>query len=222
MNGLYSWEIRSFDEQKAICNPLADLISRRMRQLGVGPAEIVRRSGYSSVNGGLKALCRTLETGGLHALLGKKLAQALQISDQELQRAVQSAAFQLEAKEAWRRRHAERIYIEKFKPYIMEWFESGRPRLTSTTLLGGIYSAAFIDVPVDPQSGSTDRLKQKQLVHHHFERWSGQFPIYGRIQAYAEVKAPSAPGLRYRRHAVSDGRNNRLGPDYLPTCSPGE
>ena len=172
-------------------NALASLIRERMSFLGLKPAQVVRLAGYRSVNGGLKALNKTFATGRLQPHLGQGLAKALQISDRDLSAAIQANATELEVGDVWRRHQAELVYIREFKPYVLVWFDAGPPWLSSTTLLGGIYPAAFIDTPVDAMSGLTDRSELKRLVDDHYERWSGKFPIYGRIRGYCEFLAPS-------------------------------
>ena len=85
--------------------PIAELISRRSHELGIGPSELVRRCGYKNIDKGLRRveeLCRG-ESQRTRSLISG-LSRALGVSDDVVQKAIDDTAKQLHQAEeaAWR------------------------------------------------------------------------------------------------------------------------
>jgi hypothetical protein len=91
--------------------PIGTLISARRRELGMSPAELVRRAGYKRINSGLRrlnALCLGDLSGKTQFLVGG-LPGALEFSPDRMNEAIVATAYQLAEAECARAVEAERM-----------------------------------------------------------------------------------------------------------------
>jgi hypothetical protein len=153
--------------------PIQVLISSRCSELGLRPAEVVRRCGYKNVSKGLRRLEHATRGnfGGCDTLI-RALPIALEVPTEKVQRAVEETQRQLlEAEEtAWR---------AAFTPHAIILTERERPQ--------PLFVAAFIGVDrllrvnLDPTDGPGSYIKQAlDGVREKNTKWKGVLPPFGR------------------------------------------
>jgi hypothetical protein len=110
--------------------PIAALIARRKGELDISTAEIVRRAGLKSINGGLRRL-DDLCHGGLTdktKFLRDGIPVALELPPDQVTEAVEAIEQQLAEAERARTEEKERRYRERFKLHALWVTENEVPR----------------------------------------------------------------------------------------------
>jgi hypothetical protein len=163
--------------------PINALVSRRCNELGLSPAQLIRRCGYGNVSKGLRRLDQ-LRTGDFKHSAGliEKLPAALGVSPDAVQSAV-NATQQLihDAEEAaWR---------AAFKPHAVLLTERERPSPLFIAAIIGIDELLRVDFDLTQNPDSfrdqaIDGLRQK------LKRWHGNLPAFGRPTGFIVNYSP--------------------------------
>jgi hypothetical protein len=162
------------------------LVTRRAKELGLGPVELVRRCGYKNVTKGLRRL-EQLRGGDFKRSVGLigMLPPALGVPVDVVKKAVEDTQRYLEesAEAAWR---------AAFKPHAVITTDQERPQ--------PLFIAAFIGVNVllrvdfDPTSSPVTYVSQAlDGVRQRRQRWRGNsLPAFGRMNGFIVNFSPDS------------------------------
>jgi hypothetical protein len=136
--------------------PIAALIAQRRTELRGSSADIVRRAGYRSINGGLRRL-DDLCHGDLTQktrFLRDGLPGALELPPDQVQEAFEATQLQLDEEERARIEEEGRWYREQFKPHVIWVTEFDRPSSITMAAFYGIERLLRFDLDADLGEGT--------------------------------------------------------------------
>lgn len=189
-------------------NSLQLFVAGRLKELGISRVELIRRAGYASTVGGLKAL-EAYEQGFGHPFLGPKLHLALEVSRQTLLDEV--SRFRTR-----RREEARREARKNFVPFLYAATEATRP--SSVALCAFVGSTIrYTRLPEEFSALATPEEQAafvRPIIQQLTARYKGHVPFFGPILHFVLTRSFDEPE---EDHLVFD-----LEGSLLPKPAPSE
>jgi hypothetical protein len=190
---------------------LVDSFLQRAGALGLSRSALVRRLGYQDVNAGHRALAELLMIGIASPFIASRLAYALEIEPDLLDRVLVATARQQHDEGRKQILERERAYRDRFRPHLRTETERQVPSPIFIAALCTIARLRVVPTPDGTWSATPENRDHllKQNIRDHFRAVRVWVPAFGRIIGYTAVVLPgygSDFGCEYDIDGNSMGR----------------
>ncbi|HPH03358.1 MAG TPA: hypothetical protein PK297_10420 [Spirochaetota bacterium] len=177
-------------------NKITEYVTNRMREIGLGRADLARRIGYGNIHSGMNSIDKFLAGWLDHPFVAPRIAAALEVSDDVVRERI--AATQKDFDDEAARLRAEQIERERanHRPYLWAVMFPSRPKqITIYAMIGGdrrwrvlILPDGFNDMDADGQ-----REAIRARIAAYVTQYNDEIFCFGKIKHFVLSRSYDEP-----------------------------
>jgi hypothetical protein len=179
--------------------PIGRFVLDRTKALGLSRTDLVRRFGYGGLTSGHAALSGFLKTGIVPAFIEKKLAEALEVEQDLIDRVLMATARQLHDEARTQILAKEEAYRAAFQPHLQVQTERQKPSPIFIAALLTVRRLRIVALPDEAFSADEDTRDRviKATIVEHYQSQRGYVPAFGGITGYVYVGIAGYDGVDF-------------------------